>query len=89
MSRLLTSLVQALSDPAQDMSAPMKGPFETLRPEAAQGAEEAEAAAAKTAVALCKRAGLLPAALVCAGFARDLQTALWLSPLRWRARSRV
>jgi GTP cyclohydrolase II len=68
------SLVQALSDPAQDMSAPMKGPFETLRPEAAQGAEEAEAAAAKTAVALCKRAGLLPAALVCAGFARDLQS---------------
>jgi len=68
------SLVQALADPAQDMAAPMKGPFETVRAE-----EEADGAqAAKLAVALCKRAGLLPAALVCEAdiqsFARDLQS---------------
>ena len=50
------SLVQALADPAQDMTAPMKGPFETLR----GGSVDAE----RAAIALCKRAGVLPAALV-------------------------
>lgn len=60
------SLVQALADPAQDMTSPMKGPFEGVR--------EGDAALAKTAVALCKRAGLLPAALTCAASAPGLQT---------------
>ena len=59
------SLVQALSDPAQDLSAPMKGPFESLR--------EGDAGVARTAIALCKRSGLLPAALVCKGSAKGLQ----------------
>ena len=59
------SLVQALSDPAQDLATPMKGPFESVR--------EGDAGVARTAVALCKRAGLLPAALVCEGSADGLQ----------------
>ncbi len=59
------SLVQALADPSQDMTAPMKGPFATVR--------EGDANLAKTAVALCKRAGLLPAALMCEGTGAGLQ----------------
>ncbi len=65
------SLVQALADPSQDMANPMKGPFVTRRAE--EGAE-GEAGLATTAVKLCKRAGLLPAALICEGFATDLQS---------------
>lgn len=59
------SLVQLLADPSQDLSSPMKGPFETER--------EGDASVAKMAVALCKRAGLLPAALICSGPAPELQ----------------
>lgn len=59
------SLVQTLADPAQDLTAPMKGPFETAR--------DGDAGLATIAVALCKRAGLLPAALICEGAVMDLQ----------------
>ena len=59
------SLVQALADPSEDLAAPMKGPFETAR--------DGDTGMAKTAVALCKRAGLLPAALACEGAVPDLQ----------------
>lgn len=59
------ALVQALADPSQDLSSPMKGPFESVR--------EGDPASAKTAVALCKRAGLLPAALICDGAVEGLQ----------------
>jgi len=62
------SLVQALADPSQDMSNPMKGPFETQR------ADDGDPEAAKIAVKLCKRAGLLPAALICEGVAPGLQS---------------
>ncbi len=61
------STVQALADPAQDLSSPMKGPFETVR----DGADDP--AIAKMAVKLCKRAGLLPAALICKASAPELQ----------------
>ncbi len=60
------SLVQALADPSEDLSTPMKGPFDAVR--------DGDAELAKTVVALCKRAGLLPAALLCEGAALGLQT---------------
>lgn len=59
------SLVQALADPAQDLANPMKGPFDTAR--------EGDAGAARMAVQLCKRAGLLPAALLGEGEAAGPQ----------------
>lgn len=59
------SLVQALADPAQDLTTPMKGPFEGVR--------EGDGKIPKLAVSLCKRAGLLPAALICTGSAPGLQ----------------
>ncbi len=48
--------VQALADPADDLANPMKGPLETLR--------EGDAGLARAAIALCKAARLLPAAVV-------------------------
>ncbi len=54
-------LLAALADPAQDLAHPLRGPFETLRGEA-EGLPEAEAA--RLALRLCARAGLLPAALL-------------------------
>lgn len=48
--------VQAVADPADDLSRPMKGPLLTLR--------EGEAGLARAALALTKSARLLPAALV-------------------------
>ena len=61
------SLIQALADPAQDLLHPMKGPFETLR--------EGDPAVARTAIALCKRAGVLPAALLVTGEAGGILSA--------------
>ncbi len=49
-------LVQALSDPADDLASPMKGPLTTLR--------GGDVAVERLAVDLCKVARLLPAALV-------------------------
>lgn len=60
-------LIHALADPARDMDSPMKGPFETLR--------DGDAAVARTAVALCKRAGILPAVLTVTGEAPGLLSA--------------
>ncbi len=58
--------VQALADPADDLRSPMKGPLRALR--------DGSADLARAAVALCKSARLLPAAVVApvadaAGFA--------------------
>ncbi len=64
------SLVQALADPSQDMTVPMKGPFETERADEDAGGD---AATARLATALCKRAGLLPSALICTGASPALQ----------------
>ena len=50
-----------LADPAQDLEHPLRGPFETLR----GGAQEAQAA--RLALRLTARAGLLPAALMVGG----------------------
>ncbi len=60
--------VQALADPADDLANPMKGPLETLR--------SGDATLARAAIALCKSARLLPAAVVVpladpTGFAQD------------------
>ncbi len=60
--------VQALADPADDLANPMKGPLETLR--------DGDAGLARAAIALCKSARLLPAAVVvpledAAGFATE------------------
>ena len=48
--------VQALADPADDLTVPMKGPLTSLR--------DGDAGLARTALALAKSARLLPAALV-------------------------
>ncbi|WGW03985.1 GTP cyclohydrolase II [Tropicibacter oceani] len=58
--------VRDLADPADDLNAPMKGPFATRR--------DGSAALHRLAVSLCKSARLLPAALVvpvAAGFAAE------------------
>jgi len=52
-------LVAALADPADDLSMPMKGPFETIR-----GGEADDAEIARLAVRVCKVARLLPAAIL-------------------------
>ncbi len=59
------TLVAALSDPADDLSMPMKGPFETLR--------EGDADPARLAIRVCKVARLLPAAILSAGAGGGLQ----------------
>lgn len=51
-----TAWINAVADPADDLSHPMKGPFQTLR----GGDDTLEA----QALALCKSAQLLPAALI-------------------------
>jgi len=56
------ALVAALADPADDLSMPLKGPFETIRGGNADGAE-----VARLAVRVCKTARLLPAAIVVRG----------------------
>ncbi len=48
--------LQAVADPAADLAHPMKGPFASLR--------DGSAALHRAAIALCKQARLLPAALV-------------------------
>lgn len=48
--------VQAIADPADDLSHPMKGPLETRR--------DGDPTLARAAVALCKAARLLPAAVI-------------------------
>lgn len=48
--------VQALADPADDLAHPMKGPLHTRR--------DGDASAHRAALALCKSARLLPAALI-------------------------
>ena len=55
--------LQALADPADDLSSPMKGPLASVR--------EGDASAHRAAVQLCKSARLLPAAL-CADVADGL-----------------
>nr|WP_246237318.1 GTP cyclohydrolase II [Halovulum dunhuangense] len=48
--------IRSVADPARDLDYPMKGPFQVLR--------GGDAALHRTAIALCKEARLLPAALV-------------------------
>lgn len=50
------SWVRAVADPAHDLMAPMKGPLATLR--------EGDGLLARAAIALCKAARLLPAAML-------------------------
>ncbi len=61
--------VRAVADPSLDLESPMKGPFMTLR--------DGSAGVGRAAIALCKHARLLPAALVAdAGDGSELPTSL-------------
>ncbi len=53
---LTTRLVHAIADPALDLDSPLQGPYRTQR--------EGSADLARAALALCKRAKLLPAAVL-------------------------
>ena len=66
--------IRAVADPSMDLDSPMKGPFMTLR--------EGPADVGRAAIALCKHARLLPAALVAdAGNGSDLPDRLSGMPL--------
>lgn len=65
------ALVAALADPADDLSTPLKGPFETLRDGNADTAHGG-ADAARLALRLCKAARLLPAAILARGAAEGV-----------------
>jgi GTP cyclohydrolase II len=65
--------VQAVADPAQDLTAPMKGPFAPRR--------GGDAAPHRAALALCKTAQLLPAALIAPLALDDLPAYITRLPL--------